>query len=800
MKYLLSTAIAATAAFVPAQAQSQPERPRLVVLCSVDQLARWVFEAARPHFAADGGFRRLLDGGVQFTQCAYEHACTETGPGHATIGTGAPASGHGIVRNEWWSPQDQAKVYCVAEPVAALPDLKEGKDRGPGRLLLPTLGDSLKAHVPGSKVASVSWKDRAAILMAGRSADAVVWFEASTGNLVTNTTWTATTPAWLTEFNQKHAIDGFFGWVWDRFGPPDAYAGLVDDRPYELPHQNGSNQRTLPQPLTGGRQDPAMGFYAEVYGSPVGNTMVRLAAEAVVQALQLGSDPSPDLLCLSFSSTDVVGHQFGPDSVESRDTLLRLDRELATFLTFLDRTVGKGQYAFFLTADHGVGPTPEWAKAHGVDAGRGALLKNARAAAEKALTNAYGAPPARRRGLVLLRPGGAAGRARRTGAGDDGARRRPHRGGGGCRHRRGARCLCNRGPAHRRSLGRPAAPCVGARAESGPRRRRATRRAALLARWLHARVAWHAVSIRPRSDRAADGIRRAGRSALRRAGHAGLRRRAVRRDARHPAPGGRGRGSARGSVRCALNALPTARAVRRRHLRRTTRAHRRRRWGTILHLDPDRRFPAAKLMQRLIDQHPLQRGAHPTRGDGMCAMEMVAWLAGEAHSDEPVCACPVLAAFVRACNDAMSDAQRNRYLRPLVPRLVNTRGSAASERQRGLVVVDALVRHLLPAWLRRHRRADEAKLLGELPPVQGAEDVRASLRAVECFVPDHHAARWVLQRAVEELPPARYVAGAVQVARALNDAETWTLVVETIEQMVLADRPQPPRFAAEDRS
>lgn len=324
MKYLLLFAVAAAAAVVPAPAQAEIARPRLVVLCSVDQLARWVFEQGRPHLAADGGFRRLLAEGVHFTQCAYEHACTETGPGHATIATGAPASGHGIVRNEWWSAEDGGKVYCVGEKVEALPDLREGKDRGPGRMLLPTLGDSLKAHVPGAKVASVSWKDRSAILMAGRAADAVVWFEATTGNLVTNTTWAATTPAWLSAFNAARAIDGFHGFVWDRIGPAEAYAGLVDDRPYEVPHQNGSNQRTLPQPITGGRPDPELGFFVEVYGSPVGNTLVRLATEAAVQGMELGGDAVPDLLCVSFSSTDVIGHQFGPDSVEARDALLRL--------------------------------------------------------------------------------------------------------------------------------------------------------------------------------------------------------------------------------------------------------------------------------------------------------------------------------------------------------------------------------------------------------------------------------------------------------------------------------------------
>ncbi|MBL8751112.1 MAG: alkaline phosphatase family protein [Planctomycetes bacterium] len=398
------TAVLVLAVAASAQGRGGPTvdapRPRLVVLCSIDQLADWVWQAARPHFGKDGGFARLLGNGAYFPQCAYEHACSETGPGHATIGTGAPAAGHGIVRNAWWSPADGRAVYCVEEPMAALPELKEGKDRGPGRLLLPTLGDGVKAHVPGAKVVSVSWKDRAAILMAGRSADIVCWFEATTGNLVTNTAWVDKTPGWIVDFNEKRAIDGFHGWVWDRFGPPDAYAGLVDDRPYEVPHQNGSNQRTLPQPVTGGKPEPGGAFYTQVYVSPVGNTMVRLAGEAAVRGNGLGSDDVPDLLCISFSSVDIVGHTFGPDSVEARDTLLRLDRELATFFAFLDREVGADRWAVFVTADHGVGPTPEWAKAHGVDAGRGLLQTQARAAAEKALTEQFGAPPEGKRWIT----------------------------------------------------------------------------------------------------------------------------------------------------------------------------------------------------------------------------------------------------------------------------------------------------------------------------------------------------------------------------------------------------------------
>lgn len=194
------------------------------------------------------------------------------------------------------------------------------------------------------------------------------------------------------------------------------------------------------------------------------------------------------------------------------------------------------------------------------------------------------------------------------------------------------------------------------------------------------------------------------------------------------------------------------------------------------------------MLQRLIDQHPLRRGAHPSRDDGMCAMEMVAWLAGEPHSDEPRCACPVLAALVRAINDSLSDEARNRYLRPLVPQLVNTRGSAADERRRGQVLLDGLVRELVPAWLRRHRRHDEAQLLAALPPVRGQDTLLAAHRAVAHYARDLHAAVWVLQRAVEGVAPARFVAGAVQVARALNDVATWTLVRDLVVRMVEAPR------------
>lgn len=157
-------------------------------------------------------------------------------------------------------------------------------------------------------------------------------------------------------------------------------------------------------------------------------------------------------------------------------------------------------------------------------------------------------------------------------------------------------------------------------------------------------------------------------------------------------------------------------------------------------------------------------------------MEMVAWLAGEPHSDEPQCSCPVLAAFVRACNDAMSDDARNRHLRPIVPFLVNTRGSAELERRRGDIVLDCMLRELVPAWLRRRGSMAEARVFEQLPRPVSTAALQAAARALGHYGDRLHAARWVVQRALERQPPARYVAGAVQIARALGNEDAWCTV------------------------
>ena len=168
----------------------------------------------------------------------------------------------------------------------------------------------------------------------------------------------------------------------------------------------------------------------------------------------------------------------------------------------------------------------------------------------------------------------------------------------------------------------------------------------------------------------------------------------------------------------------------------------------------------------------------------MCAMEMVAWLAGEPHSDEPSCVCPVAAALVRACNDAMSDAARDRCLRPFVPRLVNTRGSAELERARGMFVVDWLLHTLLPDYLRSRGRNDDVGLLAALPPLRGDADLHTALAAIDRLWHAPRAVRWILLRALEGMPPARYVTGVLPVLRGLGEAEAGKATGALLEQLI----------------
>ncbi len=362
------------------QASPPAEAIPVVVVVSVDQLASWTFREARPHFGS-GGFRRLLDEGVYYENCAFRYGCTKTGPGHATIGTGVLPEVHGIVSNNWWDQASRKRVYCV-----------EGDS--PQYLKHATMADTLEAATEGrAKTLSLSWKDRASILMGGRDVDLAVWVDGNSGRFVSSEHYAKSLPEWLERLNADSATDRYFGQSWSRFGPATAYAGLVDARPFEGRSPNGRS--TLPQKVDGGLSKPGPMYWSQhLYYSPFGNEVLLDVVDVALRAERFGADDVTDLLMLSFSALDKIGHRFGPRSVETRDMYLRLDRQIAQLLACLDAVVGRDRYRFFLTGDHGISPLPEAAAKMGISAKRDLRLPaKLLAAMRSALRREYGKAP-----------------------------------------------------------------------------------------------------------------------------------------------------------------------------------------------------------------------------------------------------------------------------------------------------------------------------------------------------------------------------------------------------------------------
>jgi hypothetical protein len=243
---------------------------------------------------------------------------------------------------------------------------------------------------------ALSFKDRAAVLPGGRRADACYWLDTNTGTFVTSTYYADQVHPWVTAFNRTRPADRWFGHTWQRLRPDLDYAAYSgpDDVPGE---GTGAGQgRTFPHPLTGGVSRPGPKYYAALYNSPFGNNLLLDLVKRAIDAEHLGRHEAPDLLCVSFSCNDPVGHCWGPDSQEVMDVTLRSDRIVHDLLAYLDAKVGKGRYVLALTADHGVCPLPEVSRSEGKEAARIAPEQLTRRA-EEALDAAFGANPGKAR-------------------------------------------------------------------------------------------------------------------------------------------------------------------------------------------------------------------------------------------------------------------------------------------------------------------------------------------------------------------------------------------------------------------
>lgn len=325
------------------------QRPKLVVGIVIDQM-RWDYLYRYQKRYTDGGFKRLLNEGFSCKNTVIPYVPSVTAIGHTCIYTGSVPSIHGIAGNNF--VKNGEKVYCTDDDtVKPVGSNSEAGLMSPRNLWVTTIGDEMKIASNGrAKVVGVALKDRASILPAGHNPDGAFWFDDKSGNFITSTHYMNQLPKWVEAFNSKKLPEHYLSEKWNTLYPKDTYTESTSD---ENEYENGIKKgvkATLPLNLPELYKKYG---YNIIRNTPFGNSLTFDMAKAAIDGEQLGADDETDLLAISCSSTDYIGHQVGTHAVETEDTYLRLDKAIADFLSYLDTKVGKGNYLVFLSADHG---------------------------------------------------------------------------------------------------------------------------------------------------------------------------------------------------------------------------------------------------------------------------------------------------------------------------------------------------------------------------------------------------------------------------------------------------------------
>ncbi|HEX6848174.1 MAG TPA: alkaline phosphatase PafA [Chitinophagaceae bacterium] len=333
------------------------QRPKLVVGITIDQM-RWDYlYRYYDRYAGDGGFKRILNQGFSCENTLIPYAPTVTAPGHTSIYTGSVPAIHGIAGNFWWDVAEQRNVYCTEDKtVKTVGSATTMGLQSPRNLLVTTICDELRLSTNfQSKIIGIAIKDRGGILPAGHSANAAYWYDSQAGNWITSTYYMTELPKWVNDLNAKKLVDKYYEQGWNTLYPVNTYTqSTADVKPYETKSIGTGFPYDLKKFV--GKN------YGTIVSTPHGNSFTIDMAKAAIEGESLGADGITDILAVSFSSPDYIGHGFGPNSIEQEDDFYRLDKELGDFLNYLDSKIGKGQYTVFLSADHGVAHVPAFMK------------------------------------------------------------------------------------------------------------------------------------------------------------------------------------------------------------------------------------------------------------------------------------------------------------------------------------------------------------------------------------------------------------------------------------------------------
>ena len=351
------------------EAAPLPKRPKLVVLLVVDQM-----RADYPRMYGSQwkhGLRRLMERGAWFTQAAYPYMNTVTCPGHATIGTGSFPATHGVILNSWWDRAAGKSVSCTEDPKATTivygPKSAE-KGMSAWRLEVPTFADQLRMQTGGkARVVTFSLKARSAIMSAGHGGEAVTWLDEETGTWVSSDAFSKAPVPYIEKFARENPIARDNGRVWMRLLPEKDYR-FDDDGAGERPPAGW--EQKFPHPVRSAGDTADIAFFNRWIRSPFADEYLARFAMAAVEGAKLGQGEATDFLGVSFSTLDLVGHDFGPMSHEVQDVLARLDVTLGSLLDFLDRRLGPDSYVVAFSADHGLAQLPEYTVPYGPQGGR----------------------------------------------------------------------------------------------------------------------------------------------------------------------------------------------------------------------------------------------------------------------------------------------------------------------------------------------------------------------------------------------------------------------------------------------